>query len=150
VVFAAISFYWGSGGTIGVETVWGSTAFSPAQKETLTIAAWITGFLKLVGALLALALVTRWGARLPARSLAVLGWGAAGLLFVYGGTNMVGEALVVSGIVKPTGLVEWKPLLWHLYVWDMSFVIWGILFGLAAWRFTAAMRIRGGNARPQK
>ena len=142
LAFAAISFYWGSGGTLGADTVWGSLRMSPAQKAVLIVAVWVTGFLKVFGALLALALVTRWGTRLPPRPMAVLGWAAAGLLTLYGGVNVFAEALTTSGVVKPSGPVDWKPLLWHRYVWDMSFLIWGILFGLAAWHFTRNIRAR--------
>jgi hypothetical protein len=140
LAFAAISFYWASGGTLGVDTVWGSLTMSPSQRATLLVAAWVTGFLKVIGALLALLLVARWGSRLPRRPIAVLGWGAAGLLTLYGGLNVLGEALTASGVVKPSEPVDWKPLLWHLYLWDMSFLIWGILFALAAWQFTRTIR----------
>lgn len=136
MAFAAISFYWGSGGTLGVDTVWGSLAMSPAQHAMLIVAVWVTAFLKVFGAMLALALVTKWGTRLPPRPLAFLGLAAAALLTLYGGVNVFAEALTAAGVVKPAQPVDWKPLLWHLYVWDMSFLIWGILFGLAVWDFT--------------
>jgi hypothetical protein len=140
LAFAAISFYWGSGGTLGIDTVWGSTAMTPTQRTSLLVAVWITGFLKVIGALLALALVSGWGMRLPRQPIKFLGWGAAVLLTLYGGINVIAEALTVSGLIKPAGPVDWKPLLWHLYVWDMSFLIWGILFGLATWHSTASVR----------
>ena len=140
LVFAAISFYWGSGGTLGVDTVWGSMTMTSTQRTILLVAAWVTGFLKAMGALLALALVSTWGMKLPQRMIAVLGWSAAGLLTLYGGTTVLGEALTATRVIKPAGPVDWKPLLWHLYVWDMSFLIWGILFGLAAWNFTRRIR----------
>jgi len=136
LAFAAISFYWGSGGTLGTETVWGSLTMSPSQRTILLAAVWVTGFLKVFAALLALALVARWGSRLPRRPIAVLGWCTAVVLTLYGGINVVGEALTASGVVKPSEPVDWKPLLWHLYVWDMSFLVWGLLLALAAWRFT--------------
>ena len=142
LIFGAISFYWGAGGTLGVDTVLGSLRMSSVQESLLIVAVWVAGLLKVLGALLALALVTSWGTRLPARPLAVVGWAAAGLLTLYGGVNVFAEALTASDIVKPTQPVDWKPLLWHLYVWDMSFLIWGILFGLAAWHFTRTNRAR--------
>jgi Protein of unknown function (DUF3995) len=64
LAFAAISFYWGSGGTLGTDTVWGSLTMSPSQRTILLVAVWLTGFLKVFAALLALALVARWGSRL--------------------------------------------------------------------------------------
>jgi len=54
LAFAAISFYWGGGGTFGADTVWGSLAISPAQKEILVVAIWVTGFLKALAAALGL------------------------------------------------------------------------------------------------
>ena len=80
LAFAAISFYWGSGGTLGTETVWGSLTMSPSQRTILLAAVWVTGFLKVFAALLAHALVARWGSRLPRRPIAVLGWCAAVVL----------------------------------------------------------------------
>ncbi len=145
LAFAVISFYWGTGGTLGADTVWGSLTISPAQREILIVAVWVTGLLKVFGAILALALVTQWGTRLPRSPLVVLGWSAAGLLTLYGGVNVFAEALTASGLIKPTQAVNWRPLLWHLYVWDMSFLIWGILFSLAAWHFTSCTRTRFGR-----
>lgn len=108
-----------------------------AHAPAIIAALWITGFMKVLGALLALALVGHWGRRLPRTPLLLLGWGAAVVLTLYGGVLVAGEALVASGLIRP-GAVDWKPLLWHLYVWDMSFLIWGILFGLAAWHYSSA------------
>ncbi len=137
LAFAAISFYWGLGGTLGLDTLGGSLeSLARAHDRTLFIAVWVTGFLKVLVALLALVLAGRWAARLPRRPVAVLGWVAAALLTLYGGTLIVPEALVAIGAIKPAQPVDWKPLLWHLYVWDMSFLVWGILFGVATWRFS--------------
>lgn len=135
LAFAGISFYWALGGTLGVETVWGASTASAEQSSLLRGAVWGTAGLKLVAALLALALTGAWGKKLPKRPIAMLGWGVAVVLVLYGGINVLAEALTVTGIIKPAA-VDWKPLLWHLYVWDMSFLIWGILFGAAAWQFT--------------
>jgi len=111
-----------------------------AHNPIVFAALWATGILKLLGALLALSLVSDWSTRLPRRPLALLGWGTAVLLTGYGAVLVGAEGLVASGILKPAGPVAWKALLWHLYVWDMSFLIWGLLFGLAAWRFTMTTR----------
>lgn len=137
LAFAAISFYWGLGGTIGLDTLGGSLeSLAKAHDRTLLIAVWVTGFLKVLGSLLALALVGTWAARLPRRPVTGLGWVAAASLTLYGGILVVAEALVTIGVIKPTQPVDWKPLLWHLYVWDMSFLVWGILFGVATWHYS--------------
>jgi len=135
LVFGGISFYWALGGILGSDTV-GSSVEQMATANGHA-ALWITGFMKVLGAVLALALVQPWGWRLPRPLLLVLGWGAAAVLTLYGGVNVAGEALTASGLIRP-GTVDWKSLLWHLYVWDMSFLVWGVLFGLAAWYHTWA------------
>jgi hypothetical protein len=137
LAFATISFYWGIGGTHGLNTLGGSLeSLARAHDRTILIAVWVTGFLKVLVAQLALALAGAWAARLPRRPVIVLGWVAAVSLTLYGGTLVVPEALVAIGAIKPTQPVEWKPLLWHLYVWDMSFLVWGLLFGVATWHFS--------------
>ena len=137
LAFATISFYWGLGGTIGLDTLGGSLeSLAKAHDRTLLIAVWVTGLLKVLGSLLALALVGTWAARLPRRMVTALGWVAAASLTLYGGVLVVAEALVTIGVIKPTQPVDWKPLLWHLYVWDLSFLVWGILFGVATWHYS--------------
>jgi hypothetical protein len=64
------------------------------------------------------------------------GWVVAASLTLEGGTLVVPEALIAIGAIEPAQPVDWKPLLWHLYVWDMSFLVWGVLFGIATWHFS--------------
>ncbi len=136
LAFAAISFYWGLGGTIGLDTIGGSLeTLARVHDPILLVAVWGTGFLKLLGSLLALALVGKWAARLSRRLVTVLGGVAAASLTLYGGVLVAAAMLVTMGAIKPTQPVDWKPLLWHLYVWDMSFLVWGVLFGVATWYF---------------
>ena len=113
-----------------------------AGDASIYVAVWVTGLLKLVGAGLALALVRPWGRRLPRRWVTVLGWVATIFLTLYGGVLVIADALAASGAVKPSQPIAWKPLLWHLWVWDMSFFVWGLLFAVALWglRRSAAER----------
>ena len=146
LAFASISFYWSLGGTQGLDTLGGSLEhLARAHDRTIFIAVWVTGFLKILGSLLALALAGMWAARLPRRLVGGLGWVAAVSLILYGGTLVVAEALVTIGAIKPAQPVDWKPLLWHLYVWDMSFLLWGVAFGVATWHFS---RTAPGPRRP--
>ncbi len=137
LAFAAISLYWGIGGSLGLDTLGGSLeSLAKAHDRIILIAVWVTGFLKFLGSLLALALAGTWTARLSRRPVIVLGAVAAATLTLYGGILVVSEALVTIGAIKPTQPVDWKPLLWHLYVWDLSFLVWGILFGVATWHYS--------------
>ena len=134
LVFAAISFYWGSGGTVGLNTIGGSIeAMARRGDASILAAVWITGVLKLFGAVLVLALVRQWGRRLPQRPLLVLAWAATVLLTLYGAFLVAGDALGETGAIHVSGTVDWTALRWHLWFWDMSFLVWGLLF-LAALR----------------
>jgi len=80
-VFAAISFYWGSGGTAALDTIGGMIErMARAGDPSIYVVVWVTGLLRLAGAALALALVRPRGRRLPRRPVTVLGWAAAVLL----------------------------------------------------------------------
>jgi uncharacterized protein DUF3995 len=137
LIFAAVSFYWGAGGTLGLDTIGGAIErLGRARDPRILAAVWVTGVLKVLGGLLALALVGAGAKWLPRWPVALLGWGAAVVLTVYGGSLVASEALVASGAIRPATPVDWKPLLWHLYLWDMSFLVWGLLFGVAAWQYT--------------
>jgi hypothetical protein len=40
-------------------------------------------------------------------------------------------ALVLSGVIHPAGSVDRTALRWHVGVWDLWFLVWGILLALA-------------------
>ncbi len=52
-------------------------------------------------------------------------------LSAYGGILIAVQASVALHLVVPDTPPNWTALLWHLFVWDMSFLVWGILLGLA-------------------
>jgi hypothetical protein len=132
LIFAGISFYWSLGGRGLLDTVGGAIQRRALAGDSgLEAVVWVTGVLKVVGAGLALALVRPWGRRLPRRSVVWLSGAAAVLLTLYGGLLEVGNALVATHVLKPSQPIEWKALWWHLWVWDSSFFVWGILFALA-------------------
>ena len=86
---------------------------------------------KLVGGLLALALVRPWGRMVPRRWLLAGSAGASALLVVYGGLTVLLGALVLLGVIHPAGSVDRTALRWHVGVWDLWFLVWGILLALA-------------------
>src|SRR5215467_6867719 len=88
LMFAGVSFYWGGGGTLGLDTLGGSfERLARARDPALVAAVWITGLRKVGGAVLALTLVSDWGARLPRLPVAALGLDAALVLTLYGGAD---------------------------------------------------------------
>ncbi|MDH6108598.1 hypothetical protein P3T36_005500 [Kitasatospora sp. MAP12-15] len=139
LIFAGISFYWGCGGRALLDTVGGAIERSALAGDTaIYVAVWVTGVLKLVGAALALALLRPWGRRLPRRVVLFFAWIAAVGLTLYGGVLEVTNVLAATHVVKPSTPIEWKALWWHLWVWDLSFLIWGLLFASALRQFRRA------------
>jgi hypothetical protein len=63
------------------------------------------------------------------------------VLVLYGGASVVAGILVLSGAVHPPGPVDRNALRWHVELWDLWFLVWGLLLAVATagyWRRTAA------------
>ena len=98
--------------------------------------------------LLALALVRPWGRVIPRGWLRAGSAGASALLVAYGGFNVLLGALV-SGVIHPAGSVDRTALRWHAGVWDLWFLVRGILLALATvghWRRTVTGPPRDGGS----
>ncbi|MFF4762938.1 DUF3995 domain-containing protein [Streptomyces sp. NPDC001292] len=132
IVFGLFSFYWAAGGTFAIDTLGGAIQRMAQRRDPGFIAVvWITGALKIAGGLFSLSLVRPWGRVVPRPLMLTAGWGGAALLTLYGALQVGSLLLVALGVLTPSDPVEWKPLLWRLFVWDMSFLVWGILLFLA-------------------
>ena len=107
--------------------------------------------------MLALALVRPWGRAIPRRLLLTAAWagrsgsphgraeaGARRLLLTaawagsvvltaYGALMVVAGMLVLTGVITPSGPVDRTALRWHVMLWDLWFLVWGVLLGVAAW-----------------
>jgi hypothetical protein len=94
-------------------------------------------------ALLALALVRPWGRAVPRRLLLVVVGVASVVLTAYGGLLVAVGALVLTGVVSPSGPVDRTALRWHVMLWDLWFLVWGLLLGVAAWQYGRESRRRG-------
>jgi hypothetical protein len=133
LVYAMVSLYWALGGHALLSTVGGSIADLARRGGATAIALGVTVVvLKLAGALLALALVFP-ASRPPGRVVIVLAGVGGVMLTLYGGVLVVAGALVLTGVIRPTGPVDRAALRWHVLLWDSWFLAWGIALGLAAW-----------------
>ena len=139
--YAVVSLYWAVGGHGLVSTVGGYVEqFARSGGAVSVLVALAATAAKVVGGLLALALVRPWGRLVPHRWLL---WGSAGasaLLVAYGGLYVLAGVLVLSGVIHPGGSVDRTALRWHAGVWDLWFLAWGILLALATigyWQRTA-------------
>ena len=146
LLYAVPSFYWGLGGTAGLDTVGGAIEELARTREPASVALGIgAGVLKIAGGLLALALVRPWGRAIPRRLLVGAAWAASMVLTAYGGLLVAVGALVLTGLVSPSGPVDRTALRWHVLLWDLWFLLWGLVLGVAAWHFGRESRSRGAR-----
>lgn len=140
--YALVSLYWAVGGRGLIGTVGGYVEqMARRGGAAVVLLALVTVAVKVVGGLIALALVRPWGRVLRRRWLLFVSAAASLLLIVYGGLNVAAGALVLSGAIHTSGSVDRMALRWHAGVWDMWFLVWGILQAAATvsyWRRTAS------------
>jgi hypothetical protein len=138
--YALVSLYWGVGGHRLLSTVGGYIAQLAREGGAVPVlVALAATAAKVAGGLLALALVRPWGRAIPRRWLLAGSTAASVLLVGYGGLSVLLGALVLSGVIHPGGDVDRTALRWHVGVWDLWFLVWGILLALATvsyWRRT--------------
>jgi hypothetical protein len=140
------SFYWAAGGTIGLATVGGAIEELARARDPAGVALGVgAGVVKVAGAVLALALVRPWGGRVPRRLLGGVAWAASAVLTLYGGLLVAVGALVLAGVIGPAGPVDRTALRWHVFLWDLWFLVWGLLLGVAAWHYGGQSRDRGAR-----
>jgi Protein of unknown function (DUF3995) len=130
--YALVSLYWAAGGRALLSTVGGYVEHLTDQGGAApVIVALAVVLAKVAGGMLALALVRPWGQAVPRRWL-LAGSAAVSLLLVaYGGINVLAGSLVLSGAIYPAGSVDRTALRWHVGLWDLWFLVWGILLALA-------------------
>ena len=145
LLYAAVSAYWTLGGTALLSTVGGQLESLARRGGTSAgaLGATVTA-VKLAGAGLSLALVQSWGQRLPQRLLEIAALAGAAVLTAYGGLLVVVGALALLGLFGPPP-ADPTPLRWHVLVWDLWFLLWGLLLGSAALQ-RRQLRARGGVA----
>ena len=136
--YALVSLYWAVGGHGLLSTVGGYVEHFARQGGALPVLVALAAVVaKVAGGLLALALVRPWGRVVPRGWLLLSSAGASALLLVYGGLAVAAAALVLSGVIHPSAGVDRTALRWHLGVWVLWFLVWGILLALATagyWR----------------
>ena len=139
--FAAVSTYWGLGGRALLDTLGGEIERRARAGDGVLLAANAVGaVLKVLGGVLALALVQPWGERLPRRPLQAVAWAGAAVLTVYGVVQTAAMVLVALDVFEPAEPLERRAVLWRLFLWEPWFLVWGLVLGAAAWHFRARVR----------
>ena len=139
---AAVSLYWTLGGTVLLDTVGGTFEDLARERSSQSIVlGMLVVLVKGAGGLLALALVQPWGTHVGRRVLLISAALGSVVLVVYGGVLVLVGGLVLADLITPTAPVDEHALRWHVFVWDLWFLVWGIALGLAAWRYRINGRI---------
>ena len=143
LLYALVSFYWAAGSTAGLSTIGGELeAMARARDPGIVAIVVVTAFLKVAYGRLELALVRPFGRAFPRWVLLAAAWTGAALLTVYGGLLVAAQALVAVGALEVDGPVNWRALLYHLFVWDPWFLVMGLLLGVAVWHYQRGTRQR--------
>lgn len=141
--FAALSFYWATGGTAGLAAVGGTVEGMAGSHGWFVWLVWLTALAKALGGLLALSLVRTWGERIP-RGLRLTATTAAGVvLALYALLNLGSRGIQALGVIPTPASMHSAAAWWHLLLWDPWFLAGGVLFLLAARQFHVTTRRTG-------
>jgi hypothetical protein len=144
LLYAAISVYWGLGGSWLLDTVGASlTQAGRSASALVVLAVWCAVGLKVIASVLPLlavgavgvgaAGVAAAGSRLP-RLIRALTWVEAVILTVYGLILTAVGLLVQARVISPSANADHRALEWHAYLWDPWFLVWGLLVTAALLR----------------
>ena len=126
-------FYWAAGGTIGLATVGGAIeelALPPAGPAGVALGISRGGQGREAGA--GAGPGPPWGHRVPRRLLGGVAWAASVVLTLYGGLLVGVGALVVAGVIGPWP-IDRRRCAGMCFLWDLWFLVWGLLLGVASW-----------------
>ena len=143
LLYAAVSCYWGAGGTALLGTVGGSLARAGHRHETSVLAAvWLAAALKTAAAYVPLRAVRAVGAGRGNRATVLLARGVAIALVAYGGIVTGAELLVQGGAIHESATADQRAYSWHAYLWDPWFLAWGLLVTAALWQSRRSVAAR--------
>ncbi|MFI6055075.1 DUF3995 domain-containing protein [Streptomyces violascens] len=135
LLFAVPSFAWAMGSTLGAESTVSPALMKLAHDRVawFVVVLWVTGFLKLFGAVLGIGLTRRRG-----------GWISRLMVFCGGGATVLlvwhGCLFVAQGVLVEAGAHSVAPDLvgltrWYLYLWGPWFIVGGLAFAAATIRY---------------
>ena len=145
LAYVAISAYWALGGAWLLATV-SSSLVAADHSTTVVTAVWAAVVLKGVGALLPFYLrrpapPPTWHGRLR-----LLAWAEGAVLTLYGFVFTSAGLLVQAGVIHLGRTADRRALVWHTYLWDPWFLVWGLLVVLALTLTPAKRTSAAGNA----
>lgn len=127
ILFSGLSFYWAMGGMFGVRSLGGAIyemALNPAPSFVKIV--WITGFIKLLGAVLLMMLLMKWRKSWIQTSLYLITKVCGLLLFLYGLFNFITISLSAMDVLNLE--LERYATFWRLVFWEPYWMVGGILY----------------------
>jgi len=137
LLYAALSVYWGLGGTTLLDTVGGSLERGGRAGDLVVVLAlWAAVVLKVIAAVLPLLAIYRLGGMRWQRPVVVLTGIEAAVLVIYGLVLTTVGLMVQLGVIAASTSADHRALAWHAYLWDPWFLVWGLLVTAALLRTT--------------
>lgn len=135
LLYAAVSVYWGLGGTNLLDTVGGSLERGGRAGDLVVILAlWAAVVLKVIAVVLPLLAIYRLGGVKWQRLVWGLSWIEAAVLVIYGLVLTTVGLMVQLGVIAASASADHRALAWHAYLWDPWFLVWGLLVTAALLR----------------
>lgn len=130
ILFAGMSFYWAMGGMLGVRSLGGEIyAMSLDPEPFFVVVVWLTGFVKLFGAVLLMMLLVKWRNLRMKKLLYFITKGAGILLFLYGLLNFITIFLHAAGVLHFE--LDSYATFWRLVFWEPFWMIGGVCYFFA-------------------
>lgn len=127
ILFAGMSFYWAMGGMIGVRSLGGAIYEQSLNPDPSFITiVWVTGFIKLLGAVLLLLLLVNWRNSWIRTILYFITKISGILLFLYGLLNFI--TITLSAVEILDFELDRYATFWRLLFWEPYWMIGGILY----------------------
>ncbi|MEU9497310.1 DUF3995 domain-containing protein [Streptomyces sp. NPDC048196] len=143
LLFAVPSFAWAMGLTFGARTTVSPSLVKLADDRVAWFVAvlWVTGLLKVVGALIGIGLTRRRGRRMG--PLMVFCGGGAAVLLVWHGSLFVAHGVLVELGIRSVAPDLAGLTCWYLCLWGPWFLVGGLAFAAATTRYVRRLDARG-------
>lgn len=134
LLFALMSFYWASGGKLGVHTLGPEISRQADLRDGgFILIVWLTGVAKVAGAVLLLALKIKWNSVLLQAAFRIAAMVGGVLLVLYGLFNFVAVLLVLAQVLDLPAIDSYSAW-WRLFFWEPFWMLGGLLYFLPAGR----------------
>ncbi len=136
---AIVSVYWGLGGRWLIDTVGGAIErIANRGGAAPVLLALGAAAAKVIAGFVALLLTIRPRSLKERRLVLSLNRLIAWIVTLYGFVQVIAGSLVLTGGIHATPTTDVHALRWHVFVWDLWFLVWGLANLRAAKRYRKA------------